>query len=227
MISATRPSVTVLICTLNEAESLPYVLSRIPGWVDEILIIDGHSTDGTREVARRVCPRARVLLQPGQGKGDALRFGIREAQSDIVVTLDADGQTDPEELGKFVAVLAAGYDFAKGTRFRKPFSKVRPIHRIFGNWIITLVFDALFFRGFTDLCSGFNAFWRDVAMKIDLSSADGFADEPLLHAKVAKAGLKSVEIPHHDHPRLGGKSKSPGWRQGFRAVGILLAERLR
>jgi glycosyltransferase involved in cell wall biosynthesis len=50
-ISATRPSVTVLICTLNEAESLPHVLSRIPGWVDEILIVDGHSTDGTVEIA--------------------------------------------------------------------------------------------------------------------------------------------------------------------------------
>jgi len=222
-----RPSITALICTLNEAESLPHVLSRIPSWVEEILIVDGRSTDGTPDVVRGFCPRARIVLQPGHGKGDAMRYGIREARGDIVVTLDADGQTDPTELGRFVEAILDGYDFAKGTRFRWPFSAARPIHRVIGNWIITLAFDILFFRLFTDLCSGFNAFRRDALTKVDLSSPDGLADEPLLHARVAKARLKVVEVPHRDFPRIRGESKSPSWRQGFRAIKTIWAERLR
>ncbi len=219
--------VTVLICTLNEAENLPHILPRIPDWVDEVLIIDGHSTDGTREVAARVCPRARILLQPSHGKGDALRYGIRQARGEIILTLDADGQTDPQEMAFFVGPLQEGYDFAKGTRFRRPFSRSRPLHRILGNWLITLTFDLMFLRPYTDLCSGYNAFRKQAILTLDLTSPNGLADEPLLHARACKAGLRIIEIPHHDPPRIAGMSKAPSWRQGVMALRTVVAERLR
>ncbi len=221
-----QATVTALICTFNEEASLPHVLPRVPDWVDELLLVDGHSTDMTVDIAKKIRPDVRVLYQPGKGKGDALRFGIREAKGDIIVTLDADGQTDPADLPRFVEAVERGFDFAKGTRFKRPFSTSRPPHRIFGNWLITLAFNLLFFRSYTDICSGYNAFRRARVVGLDLSHSDGLADEPLLHCRVRKGGLKVVEVPHADPPRLAGESKSPSWRQGFRAMKTIVRERL-
>ena len=71
-----RLKITVLICTLNEEGGLPHVLPKIPTWVDEVLLVDGYSTDNTVEVAVQLHPDIRVLYQPGKGKGDALRYGF-------------------------------------------------------------------------------------------------------------------------------------------------------
>src|SRR5437868_3330082 len=82
--------VSVVIPALNEAENLPHVLPRIPGWVHEVLIVDGASTDGTAEVARRLRPEVRIIEQTGRGKGEALRTGFAHASGELVVMLDAD-----------------------------------------------------------------------------------------------------------------------------------------
>ena len=114
------PSISVVICTLNEAGNLPYVLPKIPDWVDEVLLVDGHSTDGTVQIAVKLSPKVRVLYQTGKGKGDALKLGINEANGEIIVMLDADGETPPEEIERFVQPLLDGNDFAKGSRlFRR------------------------------------------------------------------------------------------------------------
>ena len=102
------PKITVVICAINEAESLPYVLSKIPNWVDEILLVDGHSDDNTIEVAKKISPDIKLLYQPGKGKGDALKCGVKHASGDIIVTLDADKATDPEEMPKFIEPLLEG-----------------------------------------------------------------------------------------------------------------------
>ncbi len=112
------PTISVIIPTLNEVQNLPLVLAELPADIFEIIVVDGHSTDGTVETARRVCPRVNIVLQTGKGKGDALRCGFEAARGDIIVMLDADGSADPAEIADFVEVLLAGADFAKGTRFR-------------------------------------------------------------------------------------------------------------
>jgi hypothetical protein len=124
----------------------------------------------------------------------------------------------PEDIPRFVNALLDGYDFAKGTRFRRPFSRVRPIHRIAGNWLITLTFNLLFLCTYTDICSGYNAFRKEAVLSVGLLCADGIADEPILHAKVRKAGLRVVEVPHRDMPRIAGDSKAPSFRQGYVAI---------
>src|SRR5437868_14684742 len=106
-------SVSVVIPTLNEAENLPHVLPRIPDWVDEVLLVDGHSTDRTVEVARELRPDIRIMMQEGRGKGAALRTGFTAASGDLIVMLDADGSTDPAEIPAFVGALLAGADLAK------------------------------------------------------------------------------------------------------------------
>ena len=96
---ANCPPVSVIICTLNEEPNLPLVLPKIPDWVDEIILVDGHSTDATIKVAKKIRPDIKILCQPGNGKGDALKCGIAAATGEIIVTLDADGETPPEDIG--------------------------------------------------------------------------------------------------------------------------------
>jgi len=219
------PSVTALICTLNEAENLPHVLPRIPEWVSEVILVDGHSTDGTVEVAKKLRPDIKVLFQPGNGKGDALKHGIENATGDIIVTLDADGSTAPEEMHRFIEPLLGGCDYAKGSRFLNNRPKM-PLHRQFGNWVLATAANILFGTKYTDICSGYNAFWRRSLEGIKLYS-DGFEMEQELNVKIKKAGLKVIEVPHQDKGRLGGKSKTQDINQGFKDLFTIIKERFR
>jgi len=218
-------SVTALLCTLNEAENIPLILPVIPEYVDEILIVDGHSTDGTREVAQALCPRARIILQPGIGKGDALKCGIAESNSSIIVTLDADNATNPADIPRFIDPLLNGYDFVKGSRFLKFFPRNKPLHRIIGNWIIIITFNILFIKRHTDLCSGYNAFLKKAAASIQWPQ-DGYENEPFLNCQAAKRGLRILEVGHQDNGRIKGDVKESSWRQGFKAMKTIIRERL-
>src|SRR4030067_1164600 len=110
-------SVSVIIPALNEARNLPAVLTRIPAWVSEVVLVDGHSSDDTVQIAQKLLPGIRVIMQEGCCKGDALRRGLAAATGEIIVMLDADGSTDPAEMGMFVRLLRNGADFVKGSRF--------------------------------------------------------------------------------------------------------------
>jgi glycosyltransferase involved in cell wall biosynthesis len=219
------PKITALICTLNEEPNLPHVLPRIPAWVSEVLVIDGHSTDKTIEVARKIRPDIRVMSQPGRGKGDALRYGIEQASGDIIVTMDADGSTDPDDILRFIVPLLDGHDFVKGSRFLKGLPRHKPWHRIIGNWLIILVFDVMFFKKYTDLCSGYYSFWKKAINCVALKSDDGFEDEPLINTRVAKAGLKVVEVGYIDGGRIEGETNAPSWRQGLKSIKTIIRER--
>jgi glycosyltransferase involved in cell wall biosynthesis len=220
------PRVTVLICALNEEENLPHVLPRIPHWVDEVLLIDGHSTDRTVAVARELRPEIRVLEQPGKGKGLALRYGVEQAAGDVIVTIDADGETDPEEIGKFIRPLLQGVDFAKGTRFARGW-RDKPPHRIFGNWLIVTTFNLLYRARYSDLCSGYNAFWKDITARVHLWNENGWNYEPLFVSRAHMAGLKVVEVPQRMQGRINGHSKLPNWEQGFTSIKTVIRERFR
>ena len=144
------PTISVVIPAMNEAKNLPHVLPRIPKWVDEVILVDGKSTDDTVEVARRLLPRIRIVHQKGRGKGDALRAGFNVARGEIIVMLDADGSTDPAEIPLFVATLRAGADFAKGSRFVQGGDTAdMPLLRKLGDWafvFVIVVFTEFFYR---------------------------------------------------------------------------------
>jgi glycosyltransferase involved in cell wall biosynthesis len=91
---AIMPAVSVVIPAMNEARNLEHVFSTIPDWVDEVVLVDGHSVDDTVAVARQLRPRINIVHQVGRGKGDALQAGFAAAKGDILVTMDADGSTD-------------------------------------------------------------------------------------------------------------------------------------
>jgi len=216
------PEITVLICTLNEGGNLSNVLPRIPDWVSEVLLVDGHSTDGTVEIAKKLQPGVKVLYQPGKGKGDALKYGIKHASGEIVVTLDADGTTEPEEIPKFIEPLLKGYDFAKGSRFLNGRPQM-PLHRRAGNWILVTAANILHGTKYTDICSGYNAFWKRAIEKLNLRS-DGFEMEQEMNVKIRRAGLRVTEVACSDRGRLGGSSKTKDVRQGFKDLMTIVRE---
>lgn len=220
------PRISVIICALNEEINLPHVLPRIPAWVDETILVDGHSTDSTISKARELLPLVRVLSQPGKGKGDALKYGVQQATGEIVVTLDADGQTDPEDIPAFVKPLAEGYDFAKGSRLARGCPPRMPKSRWLGNKILAMTCNALHGTKYTDVCSGFNAFWKSAFQRMELVN-DSFEMEQEMLVKAKKMGLKVIEVDHQDAGRLGNASKVSALKQGFIDLIVIIKERFR
>jgi glycosyltransferase involved in cell wall biosynthesis len=220
------PKITVLVCSLNEAENLPAVLPAIPQWVDQVLLVDGMSTDGTVGIARSLRPDLQVLYEPKRGKDVALRLGIQHAIGEIVVALDSDGEASPRDIPRFVDLLLNGYDFVKGSRFALGW-KNKPFPRIVGNWLIATVCNLIYRTQFTDLCSGYNAFWKRKTQDAGLWSCDGWNYEPRIVARALMAGLKVVEFHQNYEGRISGESKLPDWWQGINALWYLVMERFR
>jgi glycosyltransferase involved in cell wall biosynthesis len=221
------PKVSVIIPALNEAESLPHVLPRIPSWVHEVMIVDGHSTDDTIAVARRCRPDIRIVMQEGKGKGAALRTGFGAATGDIVVMLDADGSTDPAEIPAFVETLLAGADFAKGSRFLKGAgTDDMPLHRRMGNGVFVVLANVLFGSKYSDITYGYNAVWRKHQDALALE-IDGWANEIIGNIRVTRHGLNVVEVPSFEQPRLAGEAKLHTWSAGWVILKAMIAERFR
>jgi glycosyltransferase involved in cell wall biosynthesis len=212
-----RPSVSVVIPTVNEAANLPHVLPRIPKWIDEVVVVDSQSSDGTVEVAKRIRPDVVVIRQPRMGKGAALRAGFAAARGEIIVTLDADGSTDPAEIPAFVGALLAGADFVKGSRFAQGGgTDDMEWYRYLGNWGLLQLVRWRFGGRFTDLCYGYNAFWRHILPTMDLNEATGFEIETSMNIQALRAGLTVSEVPSVEFRRLNGVSNlrtiPDGWR---------------
>jgi glycosyltransferase involved in cell wall biosynthesis len=221
------PTVSVVIPALNEAENLPHVLPTIPTWVHEVILVDGHSTDDTVKVARRVLPSIRVVQQTGRGKGAALRSGFAEATGDIIVMMDADGSTDPREIPLFCAALVNGAEFVKGSRFLQGGgTSDMELLRWFGNTIFTLMVRVLFGGSFSDLCYGYNAFWRRVVPALQLDG-DGFEIETMMNLRALHSGLKISEVPSFEHRRIHGVSNLRTFPDGWRVLKTIFRERFK
>lgn len=210
--------VSVIIPAWNEAANLPHVLPRIPSWVHEVILVDGASADGTVEAARRLWPGIHVVEQRGRGKGAALREGFEAAEGEIVVMLDADGSTDPAEIPGYVGALLAGADFAKGTRFiQGAGTSDMQWYRALGNFGFVLLVRVLFGQQYTDLCYGYNAFWRRVLPRLELD-ADGFEIETLMNVRALRAGLKVAEVASFEGERIHGRSNLKTFPDGWRVL---------
>jgi hypothetical protein len=217
-------TVSVVIPTRNEARNLPAVLLQIPRAGTELVIVDGHSTDGTVDVARELWPTAVVAHQVGKGKGDALRLGFEAASGDIVVMMDADGSMSPREIPAFVSALLAGADLAKGSRnLDGGGSADLTVIRNLGNQALGWAFNAIHGTRHTDLCYGYMAFWRSQLPAI-MPDCDGFEVETLLNVRAAQAGLNVVEVPSHEGRRVYGDSNLHPVRDGLRVLRTLTSE---
>jgi glycosyltransferase involved in cell wall biosynthesis len=220
------PRVSVVIPTRNEALNLPHVLPHIPAIVSEVILVDGHSTDDTIAVAKELLPTINVIEQQGKGKGDALRIGFAACTGDIIVMLDADGSADPTEIPRFVGMLTGGFDFAKGSRFLHGAgsSDITTLRRM-GNHCLSLFVNILFNTRFSDLCYGYNAFWRHCLNSVEID-CDGFEVETLINLRMFKSGLKIAEVPSFEHHRIHGVSNLNPIRDGWRVLKTIMKERV-
>lgn len=224
--SGARPTVSVVIPTLNEAGNLPHVLPHIPKWVTEIIIVDGNSTDGTVEVARSLIPNVRIVVEPRRGKGLALRRGFAAANGEIIVMMDADGSTNPAEIGDFVRLLRNGAEFVKGSRYLQGAGTldITPL-RDLGNRGFTSMVRLLFGGRYSDLCYGYCAFWAHVLPRLQLD-ADGFEIETMMNIRALKARLTIVEVHSTELNRIHGTSNLRTFRDGWRVLLTIMRERL-
>jgi glycosyltransferase involved in cell wall biosynthesis len=219
------PRISIVIPARNEEQNLPHVLARIPHFVYEVILVDGHSVDATVDVARQIYPNIHILHQYGKGKGDALRQGFAASTGDVIVMLDADGSTDPAEISHFVTALMQGYDFAKGSRFLKGGgSQDITWLRTIGNLCFCMIVNLLFGTHFSDLCYGYNAFKRHCLENV-IVDCDGFEIETQLHLRMHKAQLTIIEVPSIEYPRLHGKSNLRTFRDGWRVFWTILKEK--
>lgn len=221
-----RPTVSVIIPARNEARNLPFVASRMPP-VDEIIVVDGHSVDDTPAVARALWPQAVITRQTRRGKGNALACGFERASADVIVMLDADGSTDPAEIPLYIRALVDGADLAKGSRFIRGggSSDITPVRRAGNlslNWLVNRVFGTCF----TDLCYGYNAFWRSVLPCLQLPGTslsgeqwgDGFEIETVINVRIARAGLTIREVGSFEQDRIFGTSNLNAVTDGMRVL---------
>ena len=218
------PRVSVVMPALNEAENLRHVLPRLPEGLHEVILVDGHSTDGTTQVALEERPSIRVVTQSGRGKGDAFQAGFAAVTGDIIVMLDADGSAVPDEIPRFVDSLVGGADFAKGSRYvpgggSADMTRIRQL----GNWALSRTANLLYGTDYTDLCYGYNAFWVQCLPYISVD-VPGFEVETLVNVRIAKAGLSVEEVPSFEAERIHGESHLNTFRDGFRVLRTMLRE---
>jgi glycosyltransferase involved in cell wall biosynthesis len=233
------PTVSIVVPAKNEAANLREVLPRLPA-VHEVILVDGDSVDGTVAAAVETLPSIRVVHQTRKGKGNALACGFLAATGDIIVMFDADGSADPDEISSFVAALTAGADFAKGSRFTDGGgSDDITWLRSLGNGFLNGTANRAFGTRFTDLCYGYNAFWRDLVPVLDLPDielpapeggmlwGDGFEIETVINCRFAAAGVRTAEVPSVELPRIHGETNLRTFRDGVRVLRTILAERRR
>lgn len=214
-------SLTICLTVRNEKENIEGIVKDLPKVckVQEILFVEGHSTDGTKEEIRRMIKKypaknIRVMGQPGKGQGDAIRVGFKAAKGDIVILYEGDRTSDVRDLEYFYDAMAKGrFEFIEGSRFVYPLDpKAMPLPNKIGNIFFAKWFSFFLGQRTTDVLSGIKAITkRDYNRLYDqwgfLGFNDPFGDFELLYG-AARMGLKFGEIPMRYYPRVYGESKS-------------------
>jgi hypothetical protein len=217
--------ISVVIPCYNEAAGIRAVLGAVPDYVDEIVVVDNNSTDGTGELARTL--GARVVTERRQGYGAAYKAGLPAAAGDVVATLDGDNTYPAGEIGRLVELLEdRGLDFISASRF--PLSSPRAMSRlnVLGNRALTLATRLLFGWAMRDSQSGMWVFRRRVLPRLRLTS-DGmpFSEEIKIEARtVLGPRFAEVPIPFPHAERLG-EVKLQRWRDGWENLSFLVRKR--
>jgi dolichol-phosphate mannosyltransferase len=201
--------VTVVVPTLNEEETLDGVLASVAPHADELLVVDGHSTDRTAEIARG--HGVRFLLDEGKGKGCAVRLALREASHPIVVFFDADGSHEPADIPKLVRPIRDGEaELVIGSRMTggsdELSSDISEYIRLSGSMIINLVINYRWNVRLSDTQNGFRAILREAGAALGLTENSTTVEQEMA-MKALNRGYRVVNVPSHEYRRQGGVSK--------------------
>jgi glycosyltransferase involved in cell wall biosynthesis len=223
--------VSFLVPAYNEAKTVGEVIERIFALdLDtQLIVVDDGSTDGTSDAVERVAAERNgvvLLRQSHQGKGAAIRTAIPHATGDIVVIQDADMEYDPADVPELIEPIVRGAaDVVFGSRLSggKP-QRAYLFWHLVGNRFLSLLTNILYNTTLSDMETGYKAFRADVIRSLKLRS-DDFAIEPEITAKVCKRKLRIYEIPISYYGRTYAEGKKITWRDGVKAVGVLLSVR--
>jgi len=222
-----RASITVVIPCFNEEQGLPRVLDRIPPEVDEVLVLDNHSTDGTADVASRSGDRVRIVHHPTNlGYGGSYLRGLPMAKGDVIVTADGDGTYPVQECLSLVeALVEGGYDFLSCTRFPLHDPRCMSHRNRFGNWLLNLLVNLFYGLRLRDAQSGMWVIRKSALDELRLSSTGmAFSNEIKIEA-FRNPRVKAAEV-HIPYAERIGKSKLYPMRDGVKMVLFLARRRL-
>ncbi|MBL4844107.1 MAG: glycosyltransferase family 2 protein [Planctomycetes bacterium] len=217
---------TLLLPTLNEIEALETIVPQLDrSAVDEILCVDGGSTDGTIEYMES--QGITVLKQTGRGYGCAMQMGLRHAANEIIVEFTPDGNAIPARIPDVVAKMREGYDLVVASRYADGARSDddSPL-TAFGNKMFTTLVNVMFRARYTDVLVGFRAFRKSVALDLDLTE-EGLSWPCESSIKFARAGLRVCEVGCTEPPRIGGERKMIPHKTGMKILRLIVRERLR
>jgi len=211
------PTISVVIPTRDEEGLIGEIIESVRPYATEVLVIDGHSRDRTREIAAQ--HNARVVLDHGKGKGEALRMAFEVATGDIVVFIDADGSHEPRDIPAMVAPIIAGQaDMVVGSRGKGGSDELHgtlgQLIRYTGSQLIMLAINYRWNVRLTDSQNGFRALRRTMGQQLGLTSNLTTIEQEML-MKALKKGFRVAEIPSHEYERKWGVSKVVVWKLWF------------
>jgi glycosyltransferase involved in cell wall biosynthesis len=225
--------ISFLIPAYNEARTLPEVLERIAalGLDYEAIVVDDGSTDPTAEILTshaQANKRLHVLRKPNGGKGSALRHGIPHCRGEIVVIQDADMEYDPRDVPALIEPIQnEKADVVYGSRLTggRP-QRAYMFWHLVGNRFLSLLAGVLYNTTLTDMETGYKAFRGDVLKQLHLTE-DRFGIEPEITGEICRRGLRVYETPIAYYGRTYAEGKNITWRDGFRAMFVLVRTRIR
>jgi glycosyltransferase involved in cell wall biosynthesis len=223
--------ISIVVPVYNEARTVAEVIDRLLA-IDlpaprEILVVNDGSTDGTREVLDRLATRPELRIihaAKNGGKGSAIRTGFAQATGTIVAIQDADLELDPAQIALLVQPILDG---RTGVVYGSRFLAGRPDApwlSIFANQVLTGVTNVLFGGHLTDMETCYKVMTADIARGLHLES-NRFDIEPEISAKLLRDGHAILELPVRFEPRSRAQGKKIGWRDGVRAIQVLLKYR--
>lgn len=220
-----RMKVTLLIPALNEIEGMKVIMPRVKReWCDQILVVDGQSTDGTAEYARQ--QGYDVVIQKEKGLRQGYNAALPHIKGDVVITFSPDGNSIPELIPAAIAKMKEGYDMVIVSRYAEGAKSYDddPI-TAFGNWLFSTLIGLFHGYPYKDSFVMYRIFKTQLIYDLDLDKDESYSFEeklfktrvswePLLSIRAAKRGLKIAEIPGDEPPREGGERKLQVWRWG-------------
>jgi dolichol-phosphate hexosyltransferase len=215
-----KDKISIIIPAKNEQENIRDIVNKSLNYSDDIVVVDGHSGDRTREIAAAL--GARVFPDNKKGKGDAIRIGISKARNEILVFIDADGSHDPDDIPKLVKPILDGTaDHVTGSRMRGGSDELHgdlfKFIRMVGSDIITLGINYRFGVRLTDSQNGFRAIKSGVAKVLNLKEDITTIEQEMI-IKTLRKGYSILEIPTHEYERKYGKSHVKVQNVWFRHV---------
>ena len=201
--------ISIVVPTKNEVNTLKDVLEKTKNMTDDLIVVDGHSTDGTTELAKNL--GAKVVLDNGLGKGDALRVGLNEVKNPITVFIDADGSHDPQDIPKLTEPIENDdADLVMGSRMLggsdELFGDIKEVTRLIGSLVISLSINYRFGKRLTDYQNGFRAIKTEVGKSLNLKSNITTIEQEMA-MKCLKNNYRVTEVPTHEYGRRAGESK--------------------